>query len=106
MGLIGLGSFLLVMGVFFAIAWHAWRLMERDSDLEPLLLGLAGALVGAMVGGLVDHYFFNLDFPHSVSLFWLFTALTVVTIRISEEAGAKSEEAEAAVEVSGRALSV
>ncbi len=50
----GLGSFLLVMGVFFAYAWHAWRRMERDSDLEPRLLGLAGALLGAMVGGLVD----------------------------------------------------
>jgi O-antigen ligase len=85
MGLIGLGSFLLVMGVFFAYAWHAWRRMERHSDLEPILLGLAGALLGAMVGGLVDHYFFNLDFPHSVSLFWLYAALTVVTIRIGEE---------------------
>jgi hypothetical protein len=39
-----------------------------------------------MVGGLVDHYFFNLDFPHSGSLFWVYAALTVVTIRISEEA--------------------
>jgi len=86
MGLIGLGSFLVVMGVFFAYAWRAWRGMERDSDLEPLLLGLAGALLGAMVGGLVDHYFFNLDFPHSGSLFWLYAALTVVTIRIGREA--------------------
>ncbi len=88
MGLIGLGSFLLVMGVFFAYAWRAWRRMERDSDLEPILLGLAGALLGAMVGGLVDHYFFNLDFPHSVSLFWLYASLTVVTIRIGEEVAA------------------
>jgi O-antigen ligase len=69
MGLIGLRSFLLVMGVFFAYARRAWRRMERDSDLEPILLGLAGALLGAMVGGLVDHYFFNLGFPHSVPPF-------------------------------------
>ncbi|MGB3904656.1 MAG: hypothetical protein WBB22_06995 [Anaerolineae bacterium] len=94
MGLVGLGSFLLVMGVFFAYAWHAWRGMERDSDTEPLLLGLAGALLGAMVGGLVDHYFFNLDFPHSVSLFWLYAALTVVAIRIGQEAEEKAEQAE------------
>jgi hypothetical protein len=70
--------------------------MERDSELEAILLGLAGALPGAMVGGLVDHYFFNLDFPHSVSLCWLYAALTVVAIRISEEAGLGGEEAEAA----------
>ena len=106
MGLVGLGSFLLVMGVFFAYAWHAWRGMERDSDIEPLLLGLAGALLGAMVGGLVDHYFFNLDFPHSVSLFWLYAALTVVAIRIGEEVGAKAEQAKASGRVPERFASL
>jgi hypothetical protein len=24
-----------------------------------------------MVGGIFDHYFFNLDFHHSATLFWL-----------------------------------
>jgi O-antigen ligase len=83
MGLIGLGAFLLIMGVFFAYAWVAWRRMERGSDAEPLLLGLGVALLGAMVGGITDHYFFNLDFPHSVSLFWLYAALAVVTIKVA-----------------------
>jgi O-antigen ligase len=82
MGLIGLGVFLLIMGVFFAHMWLAWRRMEAFSQGEALLLGLAVALFGAMVGGIVDHYFFNLDFPHSVSLFWLYTALAVVTVRV------------------------
>lgn len=86
MGLIGLGVFLLIMGLFFAYAWTAWRAMERDSEAEPLLLGLAAALFGAMVGGLTDHYFFNLDFPHSVSMFWLYAGLAVVTIKVSSSA--------------------
>jgi O-antigen ligase len=43
-GLIGLGFFLLVMGVFFAYAWRAWRRMEGDSGLEPMVLGRAGAM--------------------------------------------------------------
>jgi O-antigen ligase len=90
MGLIGLGVFLLIMGVFFAQMWLAWRRMEAFSQGEALLLGLAVALFGAMVGGIVDHYFFNLDFPHSVSLFWLYTALAVVTVRV---AGDKREVA-------------
>jgi O-antigen ligase len=88
MGLIGLSSFLLIMGVFFAYAWRAWRRMRTDSDAEPILLGLMMALLGAMVGGIVDHYFFNLDFPHSVSLFWLYAGLAVVAIKIGEEDGA------------------
>lgn len=97
MGLIGLSSFLLIMGVFFAYAWRAWRGMEPDSDREPLLLGLAAALLGAMVGGLVDHYFFNLDFPHSVALFWLYAALAVVAVKVGgegERARADTEEAQ------------
>jgi O-antigen ligase len=85
MGLVGLASFLLIMGVFFACVWRGWRRMERDSDAEPLVLGLAGALFGAMVGGLADHYFFNLDFPHSVSLFWLYAGLAMVAIRTDQE---------------------
>jgi len=96
MGLVGLGSFLLVTGGFFACAWHGWRRMGRDSDLEPLLLGLAGALLGAMVGGLVDHYFFNLDFPHSVVLFWMYAGLAVVAIKIGTEGGTKMEVCQAA----------
>jgi O-antigen ligase len=91
MGLIGLGSFLLIMGVFFAYVWVAWRRMEQGSDAEPLLLGLATALLGAMVGGLTDHYFFNLDFPHSVSLFWLYAALAVVTIKVANGDVAEGE---------------
>ncbi len=91
MGLIGLSSFLLVMGVFFAYTWRAWRCMEPDSDTESLLLGLGGALLGAMVGGIVDHYFFNLDFPHSVSLFWLYVGLAVVAIKVKGEGGAKTQ---------------
>jgi len=35
-----------------------------------------------MVGGVFDHYFFNLDFPHSVSLFWLYVGLTVATTKV------------------------
>jgi O-antigen ligase len=91
MGLVGLAAFLLIMGVFFAHVGVAWRRMKPDSDAEPLLLGLAAALFGAMVGGLTDHYFFNLDFPHSVTLFWLYAALAVVTIKVAVGGGVASE---------------
>jgi len=64
--------------------------MEADSDIEPILLGLMMALLGAMVGGIVDHYFFNLDFPHSVSIFWLYVGLAVVAIGFSDERRAKA----------------
>jgi hypothetical protein len=49
-------------------------------------------LFGAMVGGIVDHYFFNLDFPHSVSLFWLYAGLAVVAARMAVHSPEEMEE--------------
>ncbi len=83
MGLIGLAAFLVTMALFFfhtTQAWFAW--VARDAYLAPLLLGVTGALLGALIGGLTDHYFFNLVFPHSVALFWLFAGLGMAAIRL------------------------
>lgn len=83
MGLIGLGVFLITMGLFFYQVVEAWfKGIVRDPFLAPILLGVAGALLGAMIGGLTDHYFFNLKFPHSVVLFWMFVGLGAVTVRL------------------------
>ena len=75
MGLVGLTSFLVVIGVFFARFWRTRDLAAADPELEPLWWGLHAGLVGALVGGIFDHYFFNLDFHHSVTLFWLVVGL-------------------------------
>ncbi len=83
MGLVGLGVFLAIMALFFYRVAQSWFSgLARDAFLAPILLGLAGALLGAMIGGLTDHYFFNLKFPHSVALFWLFVGLGMATVRM------------------------
>lgn len=93
MGLVGLGAFLLTMGVFFYRAVSGWFAnLARDASLAPLLLGLAGALLGAMIAGLADHYFFNLNFPHSVVLFWLYVGLGTVTLRLGTVENASSHQ--------------
>jgi len=75
MGLIGLGGFLTVMAVFFARFWRAHRAPTTNAEIEPLFWGLHAGIIGALVGGVFDHYFFNLDFHHSVTLFWLIVGL-------------------------------
>jgi O-antigen ligase len=82
MGLVGLASFLLVVAALFLEAALVWRHVARDSELEPLWYGYHAALWGALVGGMTDHYFFNLDFHHSVALFWLFVGLAMITSRL------------------------
>lgn len=81
MGLVGVAVFLATMGIFYWNALQAWLDgLKDDALLSPVLLGVCAALLGAMTAGVVDHYFFNLDFPHSVTLFWIFVGLGVTTI--------------------------
>ncbi|RLC85329.1 MAG: polymerase, partial [Chloroflexi bacterium] len=82
MGLVGLTGFFVVMGVLFARFWRVRALAATVPELEPLWWGLHAALVGALMGGVVDHYFFNLDFHHSVTLFWLLVGLATAATEI------------------------
>ncbi len=93
MGLVGLSSFLLVIGTFFVRFWRARELVVHDERLEPLWWGLHAAALGALVGGIFDHYFFNLDFHHSATLFWLIVGLASAATEIirSTHVGKRSE---------------
>jgi len=83
MGLIGLACFLIAMALFLKGALRALRPFAFGR-LSPVLLGLTAAISGALVAGLLDHYFFNLAFPHSVALFWLYLGLAMVAVRLIE----------------------
>lgn len=90
MGLIGLATFLLIVALFFRKVWVALPIVRQREGMEAILLGLTTAVAGILVGGIFDHYFFNLNFPHSVSIFWIFLGLAMVTIRLGTRAGADS----------------
>jgi O-antigen ligase len=95
MGLVGLGVFLIAVGSYFAFAWRTWQRMRSegaDDRCEVLLLGLTAAVAGALVGGVFDHYLFNLEFPHAVSLFWMFIGLAVSVAQIQTESPAEVSE--------------
>ena len=82
MGIIGLAAFLLIIVVFFAHTWWARTHRIRDGGLEAILLGFQLALAGALVGGLFDHYLFNINFPHMSAVFWLYIGLGLVAARL------------------------
>lgn len=90
MGVVGLLAFLLAMAIFFVMVLRSVRAGIVDDRREALLLGLSGALAGVLVSGVLDHYLFNLAYPHMVSLFWIYVGLAVATIlleRGEREAG-------------------
>jgi O-antigen ligase len=92
-GLVGLTAFLVVMGVFLARFWRTRAGFRREAGdaqeeetmatLEPLWWGLHAAIIGALVGGFFDHYFFNLDFHHSATLFWLIIGLATAATELA-----------------------
>lgn len=84
MGIIGLVMFLAVMVGFFMMAWRAWR-RGLNVRMEALLLGYTGAILGALVSGIFDHYWFNMTYPHMTVLFWLYVGMATAVILVSEQ---------------------
>ena len=90
MGLIGLVAFLVIAGMLLARFWRWRKVAESLPDLEPLWYGVHTAIIGGLIGGISDHYFFSLDFHHSVTLFWLIVGLATAATQI---AGSRGQEA-------------
>jgi len=88
MGFVGLTTFLVILGIFFHEMRRAWASMDRESELAGILLGLTASVAGILVGGIFDHYFFNLDFPHSVAVFWLYIGLSMTAARMGRQGDA------------------
>jgi hypothetical protein len=83
-GLVGLFGFLTIVAAFFVRSWRALRsiLNAHDDALGGRLIGLQAGITAALAVGLLDHYFFNIEFSHMVALFWgaLGLAITIETI--------------------------
>jgi len=83
MGITGLLAFLMTPVLFFFHTWQAWRRATPGSQIEAILLGFQTAVLGALIGGTLDHYLFNLDFPHTAAMFWMYVALGMVAARFA-----------------------
>ena len=55
--------------------------LEREK--EALLLGYTGAILGALVSGIFDHYWFNMTYPHMTVLYWLYVGMATAVILIA-----------------------
>jgi O-antigen ligase len=109
MGLVGLLIFLVIAGTYFVVTYRAWQQIPRGhiaegpvlsgaegpvlsgaegpvlSGAEGLLLAYQTALAGALVDGVFDHFFFNINFVHLVALFWLVMGLGIAAARLSQD---------------------
>ena len=91
MGLVGLLIFLLIMVGFFLMVARSWR-HGYPPGLEAILLGLAGAVAGALVSGIFDHYWFNMTYPHMTVLLWLYLGLATATMLVQRAGNSELDE--------------
>jgi polysaccharide biosynthesis protein PslJ len=82
-GLIGLALFLLVLGMLLARLFRGAVRANPDDPCGELTLAVGAALLAACLAATLDHYFFNLGFPHMAALFWSFAGLGEVSLRLS-----------------------
>lgn len=71
-GLVGLAAFLGIMGLFFVRSWRALRVagVQQDEERAAWLVALQAGVAAALAVGLLDHYFFNIEFSHMSALLW------------------------------------
>jgi hypothetical protein len=92
MGLVGLAAFLAVVVM---VLWRFWRrreIVRALPVLEPLWYGLHAAIVGGLISGIFDHFFFSLDFHHSVTLFWFVVGLATAATQLVDARAAPSDQ--------------
>lgn len=82
MGLVGVGLFLFIMVSLFQRFWRTWRRRTAGAGSGALLLGLIAAVSGVLAAGVLDHYLFNLVYPHMSMLFWVYVGLAAVAAQL------------------------
>ena len=83
MGVIGVAAFLGVMIGFFVSLWRAWR-RRPGPRLEAVLMGVGAAVAGVLVSGILDHYLFNLVYPHMSVMLWTFIGLGMAAALLAQ----------------------
>ncbi len=84
MGLIGLAVFAALFITLFVGMARTWRNARTNDRLFALFLGAHGAVLGALLSGIFDHYFFNIDFHNSVMLVWMMIALAAASQKLAD----------------------
>jgi O-antigen ligase len=98
-GLVGLAAFLGIMALFFSRSWRALRQAgdEGDAERAAWLVAIQAGVAAALAVGLLDHYFFNIEFSHMSALLWGAIGLAVaMESRLDPEDGPPGDSSAAA----------
>ena len=88
-GLVGLFAFLAIMTIFFVRSWQSLHRFATQGveEYAGWLVGIQAGIAAALAVGLLDHYFFNIEFSHMSALLWgsIGLAIAIEHLANSEE---------------------
>ena len=83
-GFVGLIAYLIMMGSVFIYSFAHYRAIQAYPALTDVWLGLAAALIGVLVGGMFDHFYFKIDLFHAMMTFvWIVMGLLLAAVRLA-----------------------
>ncbi len=84
-GLVGLGIFAATMLAIVVFGLGRRRRINANPLLANLWLGYTAGLCGALVSGIFDHFYFDVEFSGAALMFWLFAGLALVAAHLAQE---------------------
>ncbi len=84
-GLVGLTAFFVALGSIFSYWYRNQESVNCNDYLNDLTLGLIAAIIGALVGGIFDHFYFNIEFQATSLTLWLFIGFFLSAVRLASE---------------------
>lgn len=83
LGLVGLVIFIGMMVSLFTRSWRSLAIAVQHGDEvhASWLIGLQAGVVAALAVGMLDHYFFNIEFSHMTALLWCTIGLMLAVAR-------------------------
>jgi polysaccharide biosynthesis protein PslJ len=89
-GLLGLGAYLLTLGSVAVFGIVNRRAVLEDNAVNDVWFGFMAGIVGAMVSGIFDHFYFNIEFQATSLTFWLYVGMFMAIVRISNPPDARA----------------
>jgi polysaccharide biosynthesis protein PslJ len=87
-GLIGLAMFLLLMAECYRFGFVHRKDLKASPAVYSVWLGASAGLFGALVSGVVDHFYFNIEFHGAVTMLWLYVSIALSAALIARRAQA------------------
>jgi hypothetical protein len=85
MGIIGAALYAVIGVSYLIVVFVTLKRLPKDHALEAPLLAYGLAILGAMVGGVFDHFYFNLTFIHIAALYWMTMGLGMVAVLLARK---------------------